>query len=711
MPERELLPANVAPRTPATLAMRLDEAAKVVHPMAPVRLVLYLLGGLMAAPVLPWRTYAAWIAAGFVLEIGCWFATLAQSRGEAIGWPTRWTFVATYAGLSLIWLILAVMLWRTGTLAGEATAAITSVTIGIVVVMLFYSTPLVFLAAGAAPTICALAFIVLDDNRGWRQMFPIWMALGICAIFTVRRAQGTPSAQESQLRLNDSLNKYKILAENVTDVIARSDLTGVYQYVSPAARTVLGYSPDELLGRRRTDIVEPESQTIAVEAFLRMMADPTRTEVVTVRVRHKDGHWLWLQSSAKLVLEDGVPVGVIDVSRDVTERVAAKSTLREAKFDAEAATLAKAEFLANVSHEIRTPMNAILGAMHLIERETISPEGQELMRQAGDSGRMLSQLLNDILDFSKIEAGQLDLAAEPMDVGEALASVTGLLGGQARAKGVELRSEIEGADLWIECDPVRLRQAMFNLVGNAVKFTAAGSVVARVTVAPIDERLCHVRLEVKDSGIGMTPEAQSHLFERFRQAEGDTARQHGGTGLGLSITRALAEKMGGELTFFSTYGQGSTFWLDFDAPVASPVSVEPVEEGLLDGVNILLVEDNPTNRLVARTMLTRLGANVDEAEDGVEGVQAARRGGHDLILMDVQMPHMDGVDATRAIRGLVGAASQVPIIGLTANAMVHQRAQYVAAGMNGVVAKPISPTALVTEIARLLAPAEAQLTG
>jgi CheY-like chemotaxis protein len=253
---------------------------------------------------------------------------------------------------------------------------------------------------------------------------------------------------------------------------------------------------------------------------------------------------------------------------------------------------------------------------------------------------------------------------------------------------------------------------MVNLLGNAVKFTERGRVVARLGVEPAAEGRRRVRFEVEDTGIGLSPSAQANLFERFRQAEGDTARRFGGTGLGLSITQALARMMGGEITVASVEGEGSTFTLTFEAPAAGPAVVEAVEGGALDGVSILLVEDNPTNRLVARTLLTRLGARVDEAEDGVAGLEAARQGRHDLILMDVQMPHMDGVAATRAIRGLPGEAGQVPIIGLTANVMVHQRQEYLAAGMNGVVAKPISPTALLSEIARLLAePNELQAPG
>lgn len=280
--------------------------------------------------------------------------------------------------------------------------------------------------------------------------------------------------------------------------------------------------------------------------------------------------------------------------------------------------------------------------------------------------------------------------------------VVGLLEGQARAKGVELRCEVEGAGLWIYADPVRLRQVMFNLVGNAVKFTARGRVTARLVVRDGLPGRRTVRFEVEDTGIGMDPEVQARLFERFQQAESDTSRRFGGTGLGLSISRALMRMMDGDIGFSSTAGSGSTFWLAFEAPTAAAPKPQVVEQGVLEGIRLLLVEDNPTNRLVARTLLTRLGAEVDEAEDGVAGVDAARSGGYDLILMDIQMPRMGGIEATRAIRGLGGAVAQTPILALTANAMTHQRAEYAAAGMNGMVAKPIGVAALLGEIARIL---------
>ena len=509
---------------------------------------------------------------------------------------------------------------------------------------------------------------------------------------------------ERKAALADVERKLSLAIDASGDGTFEVDLVSGQSRVSAGWARMMGYEHDEV-----TDYlfsyIHPEDAPAVRQAFEAHFAGESPHTATEQRLRCKDGGYKWVLARGSLVerTADGLPARVIGTTIDISERKALEFELKAARDVAEEANLAKSMFLANVSHEIRTPMNGVLGAMHLLERENISPEGRELMRQASDGGRMLSQLLNDVLDFSKIEAGQMELAPEAMDLGEALDAVVALLAGQARAKGVELRSEIVGERAWINADPARLRQVMFNLIGNAVKFTLKGHVAARLVVGPIDDGgNRHVTLEVEDTGIGMSADAQTRLFERFRQAESDTARRFGGTGLGLAISQGIARAMGGDIVCSSVEAEGSTFRLKFEAPDAAPVDAVATEGGLLKGVNILLVEDNPTNRLVARTMLTRLGANVDEAEDGVVGVEAARRGVHDLILMDVQMPHMNGVDATRAIRGLAGPASQVPIIGLTANVMVHQRTEYLAAGMDGVVAKPISPAALITEITRLM---------
>ena len=412
----------------------------------------------------------------------------------------------------------------------------------------------------------------------------------------------------------------------------------------------------------------------------------------------------WIRISCQLELtEAGLPDKLAGLVLDIDARKQQELALIEAERAAQAGAEAKSQFLANMSHEIRTPMNGVLGVLHLLQRENLSQEGVELLQEASNCGRMLSQLLDDVIDFSRIEAGRLDLTPEPIDAAQVLDSVVGLLKPNAASKGLELRARTGGAPAWIMADPMRLRQALFNLIGNAVKFTAQGHVEARLSVREDGQRR-RLRFEIEDTGIGIPKAVQASLFDRFQQADGSTSRRFGGSGLGLAITRRLAELMDGDVGFTSQEGEGATFWLEICAEASAPAAaVEETPIVALDGMRILLVEDNPTNRLVATKMLEAMGVIVSTAEHGGEGVDAARQGAYDLILMDVQMPVMDGLEATRCIRALGGKVALTPIVGLTANAMAHQREAYLAAGMNGVAAKPISATALVTEIARAVA--------
>ena len=403
---------------------------------------------------------------------------------------------------------------------------------------------------------------------------------------------------------------------------------------------------------------------------------------------------------------EGQILKLIGLILDVDERKRQELALIEAQRAASAAAEAKSQFLANMSHEIRTPMNGVLGVLHLLNKEPLSADGRRLLDEASACGQMLAQLLNDVIDFSKIEEGHMELTPEPLNAADTLESVVRLLRPQAEAKGLWLKLQVEGCDGWVMADPVRLRQALFNLIGNAVKFTTQGGVEARLLVRAEPSGAKRLRFEIEDTGVGIAHEVQDSLFQRFHQADGSTARQFGGSGLGLAITRALAEIMGGEVGFSSTEGRGSTFWLDVAAPAAErPEVVVQADALCLEGLSVLVVEDNPTNRLVATRILEELGARVQTADDGLLGLEAIQTLPFDLVLMDVQMPRMDGIEATRRIRALSGPASMAPIIGLTANALSHQLSSYADAGMNGVVSKPISPTALVAEIVRVMSAA------
>ncbi|HRD27716.1 MAG TPA: PAS domain-containing protein [Caulobacter sp.] len=427
------------------------------------------------------------------------------------------------------------------------------------------------------------------------------------------------------------------------------------------------------------------------------------------RILLPDGQERWVRAFYRLDRPTRKGVGLV---LDIDARKRQELALVEAQRAAEAAAEAKASFLANMSHEIRTPMNGVLGVLHLLKGEEVSEAGRRLLDEALSCGEMLSTLLDDVIDFERIEAGRLELNDEPVDAGELARSVFRLLEPQATAKGLTLVLEGDMDLGWVRSDPVRLRQCLFNLLGNAVKFTLKGGVTLRCA-RPAPDRLAFA---VQDTGIGISREAQGRLFERFHQADASTTRRFGGSGLGLTITRRLAEMMGGQVSFQSTPGLGSTFRIEIAAPeaeAAGPVA-DPAGSPL-EGLRLLVVEDNATNRMIAVRMLESLGASAQTAEDGASGVAAAAAGVFDLILMDIQMPDMDGLEACRRIRAQAGPSAMTPIIALTANVLSHQRDTYLAAGMDGVVGKPISPAALLAEISRLAedptdaAPAESRV--
>jgi PAS domain S-box-containing protein len=415
------------------------------------------------------------------------------------------------------------------------------------------------------------------------------------------------------------------------------------------------------------------------------------------RVLRPDGSERWVRVYHHLLVSKGgrwlKAVGLVQ-DCDVLKRQ--ELALKQAQRDAEVAAEAKAAFLANMSHEIRTPMNGVMGVLHLLSGERLSDEGRALLAEALSCGRMLAELLNDVIDFSKIEAGRLELAEEPVDPAALAHSVVRLLEPQARAKGLQMRVEADPALGWVRSDPVRLRQGLFNLVGNAVKFTEAGHVAVRVGRAGSGA----LRFEVEDTGVGIPEAAKARLFERFNQADASTTRKFGGSGLGLAITRRLAQLIDGDVGFTSIEGQGSSFWLEVRAEAAAAETApETPGQAVLEGVRVLVVEDNATNRLIATRLLETLGADVETASDGYLGVEAAARGDFDLILMDIQMPGIDGLEAARRIRSLGGPSAETPIVALTANVLAHQRQSYLDSGMDGVVGKPISPPALLSEIA------------
>ena len=518
-----------------------------------------------------------------------------------------------------------------------------------------------------------------------------------CHVFDVTEQR------EHEKKITELLDEFRVMAESINGLVFRLDSSGHIHWSNPRVREVTGLENWDLQNALLMTLFRPADRG-AVAGTLNEAIRRGRAER-EVHLRCRDGEEApYLLSVSALRDQAGETAGLLAVALDIHEQA-------QARDQALSLARAKTAFLANMSHEIRTPMNGVLGMLELLEHTALDPEQQDYVSKARTCGRHLLNILNDILDLSRSEAESLNLEYTRFPLRQLLTELFDIFAGDVQDGPVRLRQVIE-ADVpeTLVADRTRLLQVLINLVGNAIKFTEAGTVTVEVRTATLGDGQAGIRFAVIDTGIGIPPEAQARIFDAFEQADSSTTRRFGGTGLGLALSRNLVRRMGGELTVESTPGKGSRF--AFTLPMAPPlgdaaevsppaVRAENMPGTVLAG-RVLLVEDNAFNQMLLGRMLEKLGMSVQVADSGKAALAACAQSAFDLILMDVQMPDMDGCETTRQLRAAGGHAATKPILAVTANVTDADRQRCLEAGMNDMLPKPVDMATLERTIRRWL---------
>ena len=509
-------------------------------------------------------------------------------------------------------------------------------------------------------------------------------------------------------KLHESEKVYRLVSENSSDVISLHKLDGTFEYISPSCLDLHGYKPEELLGKNPMDFIHPEDakEVLAgVPDVLNKMSKGEPLEPMQFRLASKHRGIVWVENVMKPIFQEATLIGFQSVLRDISARKLYENALKEAKEKAEEASKAKSMFLSTMSHEIRTPMNAIIGLTNLMLEENPREDQVESLNLLKFSGENLLAIINDILDFNKIEAGRVELEEITFNLKEILGHNINLLKNRATEKGIDLRLELHGhLPDTVVGDPVRLGQVLNNLIGNAIKFTERGHVKVIVSELEHKDSNHFIRFSVKDTGIGIKPEKVKEVFDNFTQASSDTTRKYGGTGLGLSISQKLIRLMNSEIKLQSEFGVGSEFSFDLQLNEGRNILQQKSGNGRSEngngvGIEVLLVEDNKVNQVVAGNFLKKWGMKVQFANDGREACEMVTQNKYDIVLMDLQMPEMDGYQATQLIRAMNDPYFKtMPILALSASAMMEVKEKTKSSGFNGFITKPFQPQELKEKI-------------
>ncbi len=538
---------------------------------------------------------------------------------------------------------------------------------------------------------------------------------------------------QTKAALKESGHKFRMIAENVSDIIWIMDLdTYCISYASPSITHIAGYTPEEALVLPMEKILLPDYLEPTKEKLEALLEKDRKGEIESLEARaielemyRKDGSKFWAEVKSSFLKDNnGKPFGLLGVTRNIDERKRVEEALKDAKKAAESANIAKSIFLANMSHEIRTPMNAIIGMGDLMMTTGLKDKQKEYLNIIRASSKSLLQLINDILDFSKIEAGKLEFEEIPFSLRDVLEGIAGMLLEKMHAKKIELIMDID-EDLpdHLIGDPLRLRQVLVNLTNNAFKFTEKGKIVISVKHQSSSPDMIELLFCVKDSGIGIPQDqisqnGQMEIFKAFTQADGSTTRKYGGTGLGLAICKKIVELMNGKIWVESDVGKGSAFFFTamFEPMLTKEVITEAGDPAAtkehksseevksfdaLKGLSILVVEDNLVNQMVASEILMDNGVLVKTADSGLKAIEMIKENKFDAVLMDIQMPEIDGIETTKYIRQNLNM-SELPIIAMTAHAMRGDRERCLEVGMNDYIPKPVDRNQMLDIIRKTL---------